>query len=159
MVHFIQILIIPIISPIIFFLALCEMTTLQGNVFARPVTFFDFYTTNRLDPWWYSTPYIKEIAWVHLYVIVYMIFAYVELVSFYMTGYDNMGKFKVKFTRLKKLFTYSFYVSLAFFLLLYFSMLCFALVWATLAGIFNPSVYLPYSAAALTLVATVTSKY
>jgi hypothetical protein len=38
-------------------------------------------------------------------------------------------------------------------------MLWFALVWAILASIFNPSVYLPYSAAALALVVTVTSKY
>jgi hypothetical protein len=159
LVHFIQILIIPIISPIIFFLALCEMTTLQGDVFARPVTFFDFYTTNRLDPWWKSTPYITEVAWIHLYVIGYLIFAYIEVFSYYLTGYDNIGKFKVKFTRLKKFITYSFYLSLGFFLLLYFSMLWFALVWAILASIFNPSAYLPYSAAALTLIATVTSKY
>ena len=34
-VHFIQILIIPIISPIIFFLALCEMTTFQGWAFYK----------------------------------------------------------------------------------------------------------------------------
>jgi hypothetical protein len=158
-VHFIQILVIPIISPIIFFLALCEMTTFQGDVFARSVTFFDFYTTNRLDPWWNTTPYIREVALIHLYVLGYLIFALVELVSFYLAGYDNNGKFNVKFTLMKKFFMYSFYLSLCFFLLLYFSMLWFALVWAILASIFNPSVYLPYSAAALTLVATVTSKY
>ena len=102
-VHFIQILLIPIFSPIIFYLALCEMTTLSG--------------------------------------------------------YDNNGKFKVKYSLLKKFFTYSLYLSLIFFALLYFSMLCFVLVWAILASIFNPSVYLPYSAAALTLIGTVTSKY
>lgn len=45
------------------------------------------------------------------------------------------------------------------FCFLYFSILWFALVWAVLACIFNPSVYLPYSAAALTLFATVTAKY
>ena len=135
------------------------MTTLQENIYERPVTFFDFYTTNQLEPWWNVTPYVKEVAWIHLYVVAYMIFALIELVSFYLTGYDNNGKFNVKFTLLKKFFTYSFYLSLAFFLLLYFSMLWFALVWAILASIFNPSVYLPYSAAALTLLATVTSKY
>ena len=83
----------------------------------------------------------------------------IAFVSFYLAGYDNNGKFNVKFTLMKKFFMYSFYLSLCFFLLLYFSMLWFALVWAILASIFNPSVYLPYSAAALTLVATVTSKY
>ena len=88
-----------------------------------------------------------------------MIFALVELVSFYLTGYDNNGKFKVKFSMVKKFFRMSFHMYLCFFALIYFSMLCFALVWAILASIFNPSVYLPYTAAALTLVATVTSKY
>jgi hypothetical protein len=159
MVHFIQILIIPIISPVIFFLAVCEMATFRGDIFAKTVTFFDFYTTNKLDPWWDHIPYLEEVAWIHLYVIAYLFYAFVELISFYLTGYDNNGKFKVKFTMLKKFFIYSFYLSLGFFLLLYFSMLWFALVWAILASIFNPSVYLPYSAAALTLVATVTSKY
>ena len=80
-IHFIQIAIIPIISPIIFFLALCEMTTFQGDVYARPVTFFDFYTTNRLNPWWRSTPYITEVAWIHLYVLASLIFALLEQVS------------------------------------------------------------------------------
>jgi hypothetical protein len=38
-------------------------------------------------------------------------------------------------------------------------MLCFALVWAVLAAVLNPSVFLPYTTAALTLIGTVTSKY
>ena len=38
-------------------------------------------------------------------------------------------------------------------------MLWFALVWVILAGVLNPSVFLPYTAGALTLVATATAKY
>jgi hypothetical protein len=88
-----------------------------------------------------------------------MIFALLELVSYYLTGYDNHGKFTVRYTFMKRVLLLTFYFLLLFFLLAYFSMLWFALVWAVLASIFNPSVYLPYSAAALTLMATVTSKY
>jgi len=88
-VHFLLILAVPIVTPIITFLALCEMTVLQGNVYGRPVSLYDFYTTNRLDPWWNNTPYLKEAAYVHIYVLIYLILAYLELVSFYMTGYDN----------------------------------------------------------------------
>jgi len=94
-----------------------------------------------------------------LYVIAYMVLAILELTSYYLTGYDNNGKFNVKFTLVKKFSMYSFYISICVFLFMYFSMLWFALVWAVLAAIFNPSVYLPYSAAAITFMATVTAKY
>jgi hypothetical protein len=40
-----------------------------------------------------------------------------------------------------------------------FSMMWFALTWAVLAAIFNPSIYLPYSAGSLTLMATLNAKY
>ena len=51
-VHFVLILTVPIFFPIVFFLALCEMTTLQSDVYGQALTFFDFYSTNRLNPWW-----------------------------------------------------------------------------------------------------------
>jgi hypothetical protein len=157
-VHFVLILIVPLVSPIITFFALCEMTVFRGDVFTKPVTLFDFYTTNRLDPWWNNIPHLKEAGYFHIYVLFYLFFAYIELVSFYLTGYDNNGKFNVTYTFWKRFFMLSFYVAIGIFLFLYVSMLWFALVWAVLAAIFNPSVFLPYTAAALTLVATFTSK-
>ena len=54
---------------------------------------------------------------------------------------------------------YSFYTAIVIFVFLYVAMLWFALVWAVLAAILNPSVFLPYTTAALTLIATFTAKY
>ena len=88
-IHFMLILIVPLVTPFVTYLALCEMTTLQGDVFGRPNTFYDFYSTNRLDPWWETTPYITTVAYIHIYVLVYLFFAYVELTSFYITGTAN----------------------------------------------------------------------
>jgi hypothetical protein len=76
-----------------------------------------------------------------------------------LTGYDNNGKFNVLYTVPKRFIMLSFYFALGFFLYLYISLLWFALVWAVLAAIFNPSVFLPYTAAALTLIGTFTAKY
>jgi hypothetical protein len=45
------------------------------------------------------------------------------------------------------------------FIFFYLAMFCFALVWAVLAAVLNPSIFLPYSAAALVLIGTVTAKY
>jgi len=70
-------------------MALSEITTFQGNVFARPVVFRDFYNVNRLDPWWNHLPFIKEAALAHIYVIFYLIFAVIEVISFYLTGLEN----------------------------------------------------------------------
>ena len=128
-------------------------------MFGRPVTFFDFYTTNRLDPWWDNTPDFAVFAYIHIYVLFYLIFAYVELLSFYLTGYDNQGKFPVEYTKAKRFFMVAFYISMGLFLFLYVAMLWFALVWAILAAILNPSIMLPYTAAALTLIATITAKF
>ena len=158
-VHFILILVVPVFTPVITFLAIAEMTKLQGDVYARPISFYDFYSTNRLDPWWVTTPYIDIAAYIHIYVLVYLFFAYVELLSFYLTGLDNQGKFPVQYTWVKRFFMLSFYLSILVFLFLYLAMLVFALVWAVLAAILNPSVFLPYTTAALTLIATCTSKY
>lgn len=58
-------------------------------MYARPVTIYDFYATNRLDPWWYAMPDIAIVSYIHIYVLVYLFFAYFEVLSFYLTGYDN----------------------------------------------------------------------
>ena len=54
---------------------------------------------------------------------------------------------------------WSLYSSYAIFLFAYTAMLWFVFVWAILAAIINPSLYLPYTAAALTLVGTIIAKY
>ncbi len=81
------------------------------------------------------------------------------MLSFYLTGYDNNGKYPVKYSMSKRIIMISFYVTVGFFLFIYVAMLWFALVWALLAAILNPSVFLPYTAAALTLIATFTAKF
>ena len=139
-------------------MALCEMTTLQSNVYSSPVTVAHFFHVNRLDPWWNNTPYVDIVEYIHIYVIVYLVFAYVEVLSFYLTGYDNNGKFPVRYSRAKKYFMYGFYITLGVLLFLYFAMVWFVLVWVLLAAILNPSVFLPYTAAALALMATVSAK-
>ena len=88
-----------------------------------------------------------------------MVIALLELVSFYLTGYDNNGRFPVKLSLPKKVLTYAFTILVAIFLFLYFAMFWFILVWAILAAVLNPSKYLPYTAAAMTLFATIVAKY
>ena len=63
------------------------------------------------------------------------------------------------YTRVKFFFVWSFYISIGIFLFLYLAMLWFALVWALLAAVLNPSVFLPYTAAAITLIAAFSTKY
>lgn len=82
----------------------------------------------------------------------------IELISFYFTGLLNLGKYPVMYTIDKKLFNYFFKLILAIFLFAYVMMLWFGLVWAVLAAIINPTSFLPYAAASITLFATVTSK-
>lgn len=57
-VHFVLILIVPLITPIVSYLALVQMTTLQGNVYQKPATYMEFFETNRMDPWWDRTPHV-----------------------------------------------------------------------------------------------------
>ena len=54
---------------------------------------------------------------------------------------------------------FGFYIAIGIFLFLYVAMLWFTLVWFILAAVLNPSVFLPYTAAALTLIATFTARY
>jgi hypothetical protein len=82
-----------------------------------------------------------------------------ELCSFYSTSPGNDGRFKIKFTQIKQWSQRLFYETLAVLLFMLFSMLWFALTWAVLAAIFNPSIYLPYSAGSLTLMVTLKAKY
>ena len=113
---------------------------------------------NRLDPWWNRTPYVTIVEYIHIYALVYLVFAYIEVLSFYLTGYENNGKFPVKYSILKKYFMYAFYSTLGIFLFLYIAMLWFVIVWALLAAILNPSVFLPYTAAALALIGTISAR-
>ena len=128
-------------------------------MYGRSSTFYDFYTTNRLDPWWNNVPYFSTAAYIHIYVIFYLFFAYVELLSFYLTGLENNGKFPVFYTGVKRFFMIAFYILIGIFLFLYVAMLVFAVVWALLAAILNPSVFLPYTAGALAVLGTLTAKF
>jgi hypothetical protein len=92
-------------------------------------------------------------------VIFYLFFAYVELLSFYLTGLENNGKFPVFYTGVKRFFMIAFYILIGIFLFLYVAMLVFAVVWALLAAILNPSVFLPYTAGALAVLGTLTAKF
>lgn len=53
---------------------------------------------------------------------------------------------------------YAFYSTLAVYLFLYLAMIFFVIVWALLSAILNPSVFLPYTAAALALLGTFSAK-
>jgi hypothetical protein len=86
---FVLILIVPLATPVVSFLCLCEMTQLRGDVFKSKVNFSDFFNTNRMDPWWNNVPHLQQVSLVHLYVLFYLILAYTELISFYLTGYNN----------------------------------------------------------------------
>ena len=156
---FIIIIIVPLVTPMITYLALCEMTRLQSDVHGEILTFFDFYSTNKLDPWWNNIPYFEYAALTHIYVLVYLIFAFIELISFFMTGYDNNGKFPIQFTFIKKFTSMAYYILLGIFIFFYFAMVWFAFVWCLLSAILNPSKFLPYTAAGLALIATVATKY
>lgn len=57
-VHFMLIFAVPLMISGITFLALSEMTKLQGDVYANPLNFEKFYYANRLNPWWENTPEI-----------------------------------------------------------------------------------------------------
>ena len=115
----------------------------------------DFYQTNRMSPWWDNTPHIDIFGYIHIYVLVYLVLAFIELISYYLTGFKNNGRFPIRYTWTKKILMGSFYVCIGIFLILYFAMFWFILVWAILAAILNPSKYLPYAAAALTLFTTI----
>jgi hypothetical protein len=134
------------------------MTTLQGNVYQKPASYMEFFDTNRMDPWWVRTPHVTLVNNIQIYTIFYLIFAYTEVLSYYLTGYDNNGKFPVKYSRAKQYFMYAFYSTLALYLFLYLAMVFFVIVWALLAAILNPSVFLPYTAAALALLGTFSAK-
>ena len=157
-IHFGLIHIVILGTPLVTFQALCHMTTFQGNVLGKVVSFGDFFMTNRLQPWWHDTPNLAAGAYVHAYVLFYLVLAYIELFSFYFTGYDNNGKYPVAYSFVKKFFMYSFYIAAGFFLYLYVAMLFFALAWACLAAIINPASFLAITSAALTLIVTVLAK-
>ncbi|TNV88225.1 hypothetical protein FGO68_gene14500 [Halteria grandinella] len=158
-VHFSMILMVPLVSPFISFYALTLLTTLQGDVFQKSVSIFDFYYVNKMDPWWDNVPHIPLVLYIHTYVLAYLVFAYAEVVAYYLTGYQNNGKFAIKYTMARKVIMYGFYIGIFIFLFLYLLMAFFAIQWGILGAIFNPTVLLPYSAAILTFVATVGAKF
>jgi hypothetical protein len=80
---------------------------------------------------------------------VYIIAAFLELISYYFTGFKNNGRFPIVFTLLKKLLLAIFYLTIGIILVLYFGMACFVLVWMILAAVLNPSKNLPYATATL----------
>ena len=157
-VHFVIILAIPFLTPVISFLAISTMTYIQEGIFSKSIYFFDLYMANRLDPWWNNVPHLNIFFYLQSLAVLYMIVAFIELISYYLTGLENNGRFPVEYTIPKKILTFIFKALIGIHALLYFTMVWFVLVWAVLAAIINPSRFLPYAAAALTFFTTITVK-
>ncbi|TNV88185.1 hypothetical protein FGO68_gene5191 [Halteria grandinella] len=145
--NFVIIALIPLSSPFISFYALCLITTFQADVFKKPITVFDIYYVNRMDPWWDNVPSINIVLYIHIYVLAYLFFAYFEVLCYYLTGWQ------------RKVVTCMFNFYLYVFLVVYLLMAFFSIQWGILGAIFNPTVLLPYSAAIVTFIATVGAKY
>lgn len=158
LIHVVLILAVPLFTPVIVFFALATMTSISEDIHAVPITFQDFYMANSLNPWWKNVPGIQTFIYIQISIVVFGFLALVELVSYYLTGLLNLGKYPVMYTFQKKLFNYLFKVVLAVFFFAYLSMLLFGSVWAVLAAIINPTRFLPYAAAAVTFFTTVTAK-
>ena len=115
----------------------------------------DFYNTDRMNPWWESLPYIEVFEYTHIFVLFYVVVAFCELISYYLTGFKNNGRFPIITSIPKKMLTTAFYFCIGVFFTFYFAMFWFILVWVILAAVLNPSKYLPYATAALTLFTTI----
>ena len=111
-----------------------------------------------MEPWWETTPHLDIFMYIHFYVVVYLVFAFIELVSYYLTGFNNNGRFPISYTLPKKILMSCYLVCLIIFFVLYYGMIWFILVWALIAAILNPSTYLPYGVAAMTFFATISTK-
>lgn len=158
-VHFFMILIVPIISPFIAFYGLILIPTFQGDVFAKTLTIMDFFSVNRMDPWWENVPNVEIVIYIHAYIMVYLFFAYLEIFSYYLTGFYNNGKYVIQYSFMRRFIMINFYIGIGFFLFLYVLMLIFTIQWGILGAIFNPTALLPYSAAIVTFIATVGAKF
>jgi hypothetical protein len=121
--HFALILIVPILSPFIAFQALILIPTFQGDVFAKILTVKDFFMVNRMQPWWDNVPNVDIVLYIHIYVLVYLFFAYLEIFAYYLTGYYNNGKYAIKYSFMRRLIMLNFYIGIGFFLFLYLMML------------------------------------
>jgi len=56
-----------------------------------------------LEPWWETTPYVKEVYYAHIFLLIYIFLSLTELISFYMTSPGNDGRFRIKYTPYKLL--------------------------------------------------------
>ena len=80
------------------------------------------------------------------------------MISYYLTGLENNGRFPVKSTFGKKFLSNLFKILIGVFVMMYILFFWFVLVWAVLAAVINPNRFLPYAAAAMTLFTTFTIK-
>lgn len=111
-----------------------------------------------MDPWWNNVPDFRLVTEIHAFVLVYLFFAYAEIIAYYLNGYYNNGKYAIMYTWPRRFIMIGFYVSVGFFLFLYLLYIFLAVQWCVLGAVFNPTVILPYAAAILAFIATVGAK-
>lgn len=128
-------------------------------MFAKTLTIKDFFSINRMDPWWENVPNVEIVLYIHAYILVYLFFAYLEIFSYYLTGFYNNGKYVIMYSFARRFIMINFYIGISFFLFLYIMMAIFTIQWGILGAIFNPTALLPYSAAIVTFIATVGAKF
>jgi len=110
------------------------------------------------EPWWLEIPDIRYYFYANCLTAFYFLVAFIELISYYATGYDNNGKYLIKRSKMRVVLFVFFFGCLGIFLVVYSIVIVLVIVWAILGAVMNPSIFLPYAAAAGTLMAVVGAK-
>jgi len=101
---------------------------------------------------------LRIILYIHIYVLLYLFVVFLELISFYITGFNNNGRFPTRLSFLRKALTTFLNIILAIFLFMYYAMFWLIMTWSLLGAILNPSKFLPYATSVLTLFAVISAK-
>jgi hypothetical protein len=141
------------------YMIISEQTLLQKDIYGVEYGVFHFMFANTKEPWWYNIPGIRIYFYMMSLPAFYCFVAFIELLSYYATGYDNNGKYLIKRSKLKKTLFTTFFACLGAFLVVYSIFLVLVMVWAILGAVMNPSIFLPYAAAAGTLLIFVKMKF
>ena len=82
-----------------------------------------------------------------------------ELISFYLSGFEDSGRYETRYTRPKKILTSALWLLFLVYMAIYNAYLILVLVWCMLGAILNPQKFLPAATGTLTFVVFVVARY
>jgi hypothetical protein len=142
---------IPILIYIAFIWSFLQINIIRNDIYAPIYSLNDVFNSSSYD-FWLDSPDIQYVFYiVGATTVLFIITGLLELICFFATEEEDIGKYEVKQTIPRAIISNAFWLMFLFYIAVYIFYFGIVLVWSILGAVLNPEKFLPTASGALVI--------